>query len=201
MKKLAVDIVLLPPKEIHDLALEVNKNLNPKEGEIVFENGDMLPHVSLLMGVLEIGRLKEVEKLIRNGAKMFKPLALEIKEIEVDTLSDGTSVSGFGVSRTPRLRELQQWLARQSETLLGNDVGAKMFYGQAIREGIIEYLRNFRTEHSFEKFRPHITLGVGKAENKSKFPIPFTASKIALCHLGNYGTCRKILFSTELGNS
>lgn len=198
MNKLAIDIVLLPPKEINDLSVKINKNLNPKEGETVFENGTCLPHISLLMGVLNVSERKKAEKLLKDAAKKFQPLELEISRVEKYILSDGKAVMGFGVSTTLKLRELHETLL-ESSAFLGNDADAEMFYEQPIRQEIIEYLRSFKTEHSFKNFRPHITLGVGKHEVDIRFPTSFTASTIALCRLGNYGTCRKILFQTTLG--
>ncbi len=44
-------------------------------------------------------------------------------------------------------------------------------------------------------------IGIGEVENEIcgiEFPIQFTASKLALCHLGNYCTCRKILSLHDL---
>ncbi len=43
----------------------------------------------------------------------------------------------------------------------------------------------------------HITVGVAKTD-KFKFSLDFTASKIALCQLGNYCACRKIIISSDL---
>jgi len=202
MKKLAIDIVLLPPKEITSLAIEVNKSLHPRDTEIVFENGEMLPHISLMMGAMEIEDQSSVERLLKIAAQQFTSLTLELERIEFGELPKGEIIAWFEINRTAKIKKLHEMLATHSEEALSNDdVDASMFYGQPIRKGIIEYLCNFRKECSFENFRPHITLGVGRATSELKFPISFRANTLALCHLGNYGTCRKILFSTKLGNS
>lgn len=200
MAKLAVDVVLLPPNEINNQAILINKSLNPKEGEVVFENGDMLPHISLLMGVLDASRQKDAETLIKNVSKKFTALPLEISGIDVVTLNNEQRASGFRIQATPVLKKLHQHLLLESEAFLGNDAEAEMFLGKPIREGSIEYTRNFRKKSSFENFHPHLTLGIGEAKTSMRFPVCFIADTIALCHLGNYNTCRKILFSAKLGN-
>lgn len=43
-----------------------------------------------------------------------------------------------------------------------------------------------------EDFLPHITLGKGTLDAKAG-ETSFTASRLALCHLGNHCTCRKVL--------
>ena len=60
--------------------------------------------------------------------------------------------------------------------------------------------KNYPEKSSFENFFPHITIGYGEINNFS-FPIIFSVSKLALCHLGNHCTCRKILASTNLKKS
>jgi len=64
------------------------------------------------------------------------------------------------------------------------------------------WIKNYPKESSFENFFPHITIGIGEVEGEIsgiKFPIKFNASKLALCHLGNYCTFRKIFLSYDLG--
>ena len=156
MNKLAVDVVLLPPNEINNQAILINKSLNPKEGEVVFENGDMLPHISLLMGVLDASRQKDAETLIKNVSKKFTALPLEISGIDVVTLNNEQRASGFRIQATPVLKKLHQHLLLESEAFLGNDAEAEMFLGKPIREGSIEYTRNFRKKSSFEKYINYI---------------------------------------------
>jgi len=71
--------------------------------------------------------------------------------------------------------------------------------------GTLLWIKNYSEKSSFEKFFPHITIGYGEISDlpfgsceAGTFPMKFTASKIALCHLGNHCTCRKILTSVEL---
>jgi hypothetical protein len=48
-----------------------------------------------------------------------------------------------------------------------------------------------------ENCLPHITIGYGQVDDFT-FTAEFTASKLALCHLGIHCTCRKVLAAAEL---
>lgn len=64
---------------------------------------------------------------------------------------------------------------------------------QQVEEVTMYWIKNYPKESSFEKFSPHITIGFGEVEGETcgiKFPLRFSVSKLALCHLGNYCTCR-----------
>lgn len=80
------------------------------------------------------------------------------------------------------------------QELLTSDVAEKMFFDPPIRPGSIEWVRNYRDKHSHGAYHPHITISVGGVPNVNlDFPISFVATRLALCHLGNGNTCRKIL--------
>jgi hypothetical protein len=70
-----------------------------------------------------------------------------------------------------------------------------MIYGdQEVAESTLLWIKNYREKVSFENFFPHITIGYGQIE--SRVPqIIFAPSELALCHLGNHCTCRKVLVS------
>jgi hypothetical protein len=66
----------------------------------------------------------------------------------------------------------------------------------AVTESTLAWIRDYREKSSFERFFPHITLGYGRLAD-FPFPARFTAPRLALCHLGNHCTCRRILASAE----
>ena len=51
---------------------------------------------------------------------------------------------------------------------------------------------------SFELIQPFIDDGEGIVTQLEE-TVEFTANRLALCHLGSYCTCRKVLFETTLG--
>ena len=55
------------------------------------------------------------------------------------------------------------------------------------------WVQHYAEHHkSPDDFNPHITLGEGVVD-KLDGPIKYSDSRLAICHLGTYCTCRKIL--------
>jgi hypothetical protein len=83
---------------------------------------------------------------------------------------------------------------------LSYDVEISMLFNpREVEEVTLYWISNYANYYEDPSlFHPHITVGFGET-CKFQLPIDFTASKIALCHLGNYCTCRKVILSSELG--
>jgi hypothetical protein len=73
-----------------------------------------------------------------------------------------------------------------------------MIANGAVAHSTLEWIRNYPQKAAFEGFSPHITLGYGQATTETLFPIFFTVSQLALCHVGNHGTCRSVLLSVGI---
>jgi hypothetical protein len=67
----------------------------------------------------------------------------------------------------------------------------------------LAWIKSYPEKSSFERFSPHITIGYGEINDYSFPPqgvlrtMKFAVSRLALCHLGNHCTCRRILASIE----
>lgn len=199
-EKIAVDVVLLPSQEIINRAIEINRELRKQwpEGYINFDNGECLPHLSLAMGVLEKNNVPAAKNILEEVAENYSELSLSIDKI--DTAEDATLheiISVFRIKNTPTLQKLHEVLMERLSKYLTYDAQASMFATAYVKEGSIRWVNTYREKSSYQHFSPHITLGAGKVE-RIKLPIVFRPSKLAICHLGNYCTCRKILDSVVL---
>jgi glycosyltransferase domain-containing protein len=203
--KIAVDIVLLPPDEIMDKVIEANQVLlKTFDNKIVLNKQNCFPHLSLAMGCINKDDIPKIDTVLKDIANKFSPLALTISDIRAGAISTGEKVSGFEIERTPDLQLLHETVMRKISQYFTYDVSLDMIYAlpdQQVEEVTTYWIKNYAEESSFERFRPHITTGIGEVEGENggiKFPIKFNASKLALCHLGNYCTCGEILFFREL---
>jgi 2'-5' RNA ligase len=123
---------------------------------------------------------------------------LSIIGILTSTNSAGEKVSVFEVEKTRELQSLHEEVMEKLAAYLSYDVTEDMVYDSGkVAESTLLWIKGYREKSSFENFTPHITIGYGEIENLS-FPIKFAASKLALCHLGNHCTCRKILISIRI---
>lgn len=188
MVKIAIDVVLLPPENIMDKAIEINKQFTDDQIKLNKEN--CLPHISLCMGVLEEENLPKIEEIINEISKQFSKLFLSIDKISSEHV-------GFEIENNETLQKLHEEIMTKLSPYLSYDATIDMFFSPPpVVEKTLIWIDNYKNE-SFEKFYPHITLGISKIEDK-ELNIEFTASKLAVCHLGNYCTCRKVLISSDL---
>jgi 2'-5' RNA ligase len=197
MKK-AVDVVLLPEEAVTNKAIEANAELVEKFGsQIVLNKENCLPHISLAMGCIDHSNISTVEKILQQIADRC-PLG-DLTICGVRTSGSGTdAVSVFEVEKKARLQLLHETVLAELQPFLTPDVTADMIYGSSeVAESTLEWIKNYREKSSFENFFPHITIGYGQMKNLPS-PINFTASKLALCHLGNHCTCRRIIVSINL---
>ncbi len=198
MPGIAVDAGLLPSEEVGAWAIEANRELMKQcPDKIVLDKENCLPHVSLAMGCINEGDIAEIEGILQKTARKHDPGPLTIAGIHVGTTSVGDRISLLELKRTESLQLLHEEVMHSLAPYLSRDVTAEMLLSvPAAAESTLLWIRNYPEKSSFERFFPHITLGYGQLGDSS-FPAEFTAPGLALCHLGNHCTCRKILASAQ----
>lgn len=185
--KLAIDIALLPPDEIRDKANEINRTHGP---EFLLNKTDRLPHLTLSQAILNRKDLKEAMARLSSIASRFKPLQLKAKLVP----------NFIEPYENEELNNLHETVMKEFENLVSYDVEEEHFFEQPIRKQSLNYVRNFRNNAAHGNYYPHLTLGITKPVGNMP-DIRFTIKRLAICHLGNYNTCRKILAEASLGES
>jgi len=198
MPRLAVDIVLFPSSPTADRVIEVNRELVRRYGKkIVLNRENCFPHISLCMGVLEEKNIPVVFKILTRIGEKVSPLNLTSIDLSAHANSTGEMVSVFEIKITNALQQLHETIMNELAQFLDYEVTEEMlFTPPPVDEGTFRWIKTYPEKSSFNNFRPHITAGFGEAL-PVKLPIRFIASKLALCHLGNHCTCRKILASAS----
>jgi len=197
MAKIAVDIVLLPDEKMSEKAIEANKILL-KHDKIILDKENCLPHISLAMGCIDESNIAKIDKILQTVAEKCSLEQLNAVGIHTETNSVGEKVSVFEITRTETLQSLHEEVMLRLAPYFSYDVTADMVLSPPVAgESTLLWIKNYPEKSSFEKFFPHITIGYGQIDNLS-LPVKFSASELALCHLGNHCTCRKILASAEL---
>ena len=198
MAKIAVDIVLLPSEEVANKAIEANNRLLEQySSQIILDKDNCLPHISLAMGCIDPRDIANIDKIIKIIAGKYNPGLLNIIGTSIGTNSLGEKVSSFEIKQTERLLALHQQVMRRMTPYFSYDVSEKMLFSSPkVCKSTLRWIRNFPEKSAFENFFPHITIGYGEIDDFS-FTAEFNASKLALCHLGNHCTCRKVLAAAE----
>ncbi len=209
MAKIAVDVVLLPSEEMVDRTIAANRELQKQYADkIILDKESCLPHISLAMGCIEERDIADIEKALQTIAKQTSLGQLSAIGIHTSENLTGEQVSVLQIEKTEALQSLHEEVMRRLEPYFNHDVTADMVLSRPMAsESTLAWIKNYPEKSSFEKFFPHITIGYGEINDYSFGfrqggvpPTEFAVSKLALCHLGNHCTCRKILASVELEN-
>jgi 2'-5' RNA ligase len=199
MGRKAVDIVLLPMGAMMDIAIKANRELIRQCGEkIVLDKENCLPHISLAMGCLDENDLSAAAAILKDIAEELRLPELQVTGIRASTNSAGQIVSVFEVENSEQLQLLHEEIMGTFAPYLSSDVTKEMLCNpDEIELSTLRWIEDYSENSSFENFFPHITIGYGELSGGT-FPIRFTASLLALCHLGNHCTCRKVLAAAHI---
>lgn len=194
----AIDVVLLPEEVIMDEAIAVNRGLAAEYGsEIILNKENCLPHISLAMGCIKQEKITDIEKLLAKIAAACPVGKLKITGVHIANEPAGGKVSALMVEKTKELVRLHNEVMQKMGKYFTGKATADMVMAEEVAETTVEWINSYREKSSFENFSPHITLGYGRAAVLSE-PIWFRAGKLALCHLGNHCTCRKVLLAVDI---
>ena len=206
----AVDIAILPPDPIREMAIKLSKKINPPD--FCLNETDILPHITLAIGFVE--NVDVAKKKIAEIMQNFEPLQLIVERIEGRYLiiKKGAEMEKLHrqvTVQTDFIKPDDGFWASSPRSAGGagqNDSNRAYFVkpGQEISEQTKEYTNSFKRENSFGNWIPHITIGwddkADTSKLKARFPQKFTVNEIAICQLGNNNTCRKVLARLPLGD-
>lgn len=187
----AIDVALLLPDSLGDVLTTLNQTLEAPPGGFHFDSTH-LPHLTLVQQFARRRDLDAIADVVDDVARQQAPLALATTHVSRAHVS-----STIGVELTPELATLHRRLVERLEpfrdTINSDDPhDAFVTNGHGPRPADVEWVGMFRERSALQRFDPHVTIGVG-ALATSVGPIPFVATRLAICHLGRFCTCRRVL--------
>ncbi len=197
MKRLAVDIVLIPSADLFDQILAINAELvREYQSDIVLHATRCLPHISLAMGGIDevdVVHIKPLLQTIRKDYPLDGPLYT--RGLVYRTNLRGETVSSIELVKDQRLQQCHEKVMETIGPYFKVEVTGDMFVGNGpIAASSLTWVNTFKEKSAGEHFWPHITLGYGKAK-AAKIKDIFYADSLKLCQLGNHCTCQKVLVS------
>lgn len=190
VKVVAIDIAIIPPESIINLAIDLSSQLNAEN--VKLNKTNQLPHISLLMGGALESQIDEIKNRLAKISSRFTQIPIAINEIKTSS-----KYTGLHIQRTSELLALQDCLVAEIMPLLKYDSAIESIADyQNAKERTLFWLNRYKERSIGVNFSPHITIGDAKPDGNFgvSLPIKFVARRIAICHLGNYCTCSKIIF-------
>lgn len=199
----ALDVVILPPGPIMDMAIGANRILlagNPGGG-IRLEKDISLPHISVAIFPARREDIPEIARRIDRITRRCSPMALTIDAIAKRRVGTETMVSVFHIPRPDVLQLFHKAVMNAMMPYMSSPTGPEIFAGEA-SQASLDCLLQFPKSSAYARYSPHITLGSGDLPELVPgidLPVRFEATRVAICHLGNHCTCQKILAQFDLG--
>lgn len=196
-QKLAVSVALLPTQAMMEEIIDLIEYL--PSSPIKLNTHSCLPHVTLAMGVIDEGDIDKAQQALNKLAVISDPIKLTLSETREYKTRDDRLFSDAVVSPTKGLVGIHLETMEAFSNLLSHEnVETSMFF----QPPLVAERSTYWVEHYYDKktpqdFYPHFTLGQGKVKKLQK-PIELTVYKLALCHLGTYCTCKRILAEVAL---
>ena len=193
-RALAVDVAVLLPDALLQPLLRLNATLLPPPDGFRFDDTH-LPHVTLAQQFIAAARLPDV---IRETAAVLRgagPLRLLPAG-----MSRGRTASTVRLVPTEPLTRLHAGLMDRLQPFEAGPGEETAFFsntGEPARGADVEWVRQFRTQAAYGRFDPHVTLGVGPLLRLDPLR-GADATRAALCHLGRFCTCRRVLAEWSL---
>ena len=192
MSVIAIDVAILPPEPVRQLAVALNSRLSPERSKGLRLDADHLPHITLTQQFVPSDRLEAVLDRISTTVRSIGALTL---------YSPGARTSGdtvwLGIEPALPLLALHRLLMDAlAEFEQGKGGRPAAFVDGDARPADVRWVNNYRANAAFDSYRPHITLGHGDAPQVD--PLRFEATEVAACHLGRFCTCRRVLRSWAL---
>ena len=189
---IAIDVAILPPAPVADVAIHLSASLPPNESEGLRLDDAHLPHVTLTQHFIAHAALDEAAVAVGRVLQGHGAL-----QLSVAGPGRGRRSVWMQITLTPELLELHRAVMNALQPFEQRGGGPHAFVDGNARTGDVAWVAGFRRGASFGRFNPHITLGHA-ASLPSVSPMTFEATTIALCHLGRFCACRHALRTWSL---
>ena len=196
MKKIAIDIVLLPDEWIQKICREVNQDIGWK---IDFVRTWKVPHISLMMWILHEDQIQEIFQILTEISKSISQMELTGKLKQYTIWNTWETGYSYELEESESVTKLFSEICEEIRPMLEyKNISKDMFYmPEEVEEQSIVWVEWFE-KRSVEEYSSHITLWIWKLISEHANMIHFTAPKLAVYQLGNYCTCENKLLEIEL---
>jgi len=199
----AVDIALLPPGPIMDLAISANRTLlaGNRDGGIRLAHEDCLPHITVAMLPAKHEEIPEIVAKMDRITRQCSPMTVTIDAVAKRRTGTGGIVPVFHIHRAEILQLFHKTVMNAVMPHAAPPAGPGMFMGE-VSAPAVDCLARFMKTGAYEHYSPHITLGYGDLPELIPgldLPLRFEVTRAAVCHLGAHCTCRRVLAVFGLG--
>jgi hypothetical protein len=188
MSPIAVDVAILLPPATRRRLQRLNTRCPTTAGRGFRFDDTHHPHVTLGQHFVDLHDVEAVRATLTPVFARHPIIALEI----TGARNGRTSLAAV-INRTPELQHLHEQVLRSLAPYeVSGTSDAFQVDDYPARAADVRWVTRFRQDSAFERYDPHITVGISSAP-ATLAPWSLTASTVALCRLGRFCTCRNHL--------
>lgn len=206
-KTIAINVLLTPSAEMQAQALKLNTLIKENNPDALHLDKNHIPHITILQCFVKENDLPKINEALKGLYKNFQNESLKAKSLSYETDKEA-SFAMIAVEKSNALLALHKKTIELVEPFMVKEGSEKSFVQNPDRSAIsastVSYVPDFLDKYSYEKFEPHISLGIAQkvfldslAKNVFR-PIHFKATSISIYQLGDHGTAQKLIY--KLGN-
>jgi len=185
---LALDVAVLPPPEVRDLAIGLSAALPDADFEGLRLDAEHLPHLTLTQQFVRAADVERTLERLDLALRGQPPLTLRVTGAG-QTLA---STVWMAIERSDALASLHERLMEALRELEQAGGAPAAFVDRDARLADVAWVTAYRVKSGFLAYAPHITLGHASEPPRVE-PFTFEATTVAACHLGRFCTCRRVL--------
>lgn len=203
---IAIDVLLTLPQDVYNQAVALNKSVLENNPNNFTLDAQHIPHITLIQAYVNESDVPEIEKVLEGLYETIENETLLVDKLQYNRDKEA-SFASMRIEKSEALMRLHEKVIKVLEPFSVSN-GSQASYvqnedGTPIDDFTITYVPKFVSDHSYENYNPHISLGVADTSvldslETHKFrPTKFMAPTLALYQLGNYGTARKLLWESK----
>jgi len=202
---IAIDVLLLRNDAMTKRSEAVNARLRENYPEGYTLGPNQVAHITLMHRYVKEKDLTAIESAIAKIMEAEKPLSLELMATGMEhAIWAGVAITTINIKPTARLSRLQHLVETALAPYAATGGGVMAFSTTKelprIDGEIVSYVEQFVNKSSGEKYKPHVTVGVARAdfvrtlEAEPFEALSFTPAGVAIYQLGNFGTAQRELW-------
>jgi len=198
-----VGIILLPSEEVSQAAIQLSRDVAADfKTFYVLGKESCLPHISLYHAAFPERKVPQVKRELKTLSEKFTPFSVKLSNVFWQEEGWLDLQAGKNESLVNLHRAVVQTLNPFREgSIMASDELAFSSYSPEEQNN----LKLYGYRHAVSLFRPHLTITrlqegdvVSVAQKLKGVAFTFSAKTLAMCQLGEHGTCKELLGEFEL---
>lgn len=205
-KAIAINVLLTLPEDVYDRAIELNHAILENNPDNITLDENHIPHITLLQCYVIENDLPKIEKLLIGLYKTVENDTFFVDELQYN--KDKTkSFASMGIEKSEPLMALHKKVIALLQPYILNKGSQEAYIQNAdctpIDKFTLDYVPKFVSDHSYDNYNPHVSLGVAKTSVLDSLAqhdfraTKFKATSICVYQLGAFGTAQKLLWELE----